>query len=98
MEGSTASFTLKRYAAHVGRISDDHEWEDRVYQALIARSALEEHLAELTTEQRAELARLDAELVRQWERVAQLLPARGKHERSHWWWYLHEGVPESLIG
>ena len=87
----TPSAMIRMYAMRVQGVADEYNWETDTLEALIGRSLLEDRWDELTGEQKAQVEKIDDELIRQQRRVAKLLPASGENPRSHWWWFLHEG-------
>lgn len=70
----------------------DEEFADPdVLVTLGLREEIERAHHLLTPEQREELASCDALLAGKWQIVAEMLPSPGRNDRSHWWWFLHEG-------
>lgn len=86
----TLAQLVRGYAEHVRYISDDYNWEDDTWHALVYRSLLVERWRELSERQRQEVVEVDQKLLAQRERVASLLPGPQDHPASEWWWHLHE--------
>lgn len=70
---------------------DKRYYDSDGMQALLLRDQIEDRLAELDAQQRAELARLDRRLAEQWELVSEIAPPGSGVDRKRWWWFLHEG-------
>jgi len=87
----TVEQDIATYRMRVRGIPDDYNWETDVLEALIGRSKIAEIWDQLTAGQQAEVRRTDDALLQQHERVAEMLPSPAPHDRSHWWWFLHEG-------
>ena len=85
----TANRLLETYQFE---IEDLDEPEDLCSQALIVLST-RDSLAQLplTEQEQQALSRLDAELIKRWETLAECLPFPSEHDRKHWWWFLDEG-------
>lgn len=80
------------YAKYVGWIEEGREnWETFALEALIIRSNLLEQWNELTPEQQAQVLHADDLLVKNHQRLEEILPGYGVHARAEWWWFLHEG-------
>jgi hypothetical protein len=70
----------------------DEEYADpNVLVILGLREEIEWDLTLLGREQTSRLEKDDATLAAKWQIVAEMLPMAGRSNRSHWWWFLHEG-------
>ena len=80
------------YAKYVGWIEEEREnWETFALEALIIRSNLQWQWHELAPEQQVQVLQADDLLVKNHQRMGEILPAYGLHQRAEWWWFLHEG-------
>ena len=80
---------FRSYEQQIRNIDEPDEIGSEVLLLLTSRD-LFEHF-ELTVERQQQLDRLDAELVKRWRILAEVLPFPSPRERKRWWWFLHEG-------
>lgn len=87
----TIAMRIRSYRGHVKDIPYDYTFEVDVLEALIGRSCIQERWDELTEAEREEVTRIDADLVRLHDRVAEMLPPRGMvPPMEEWWWHLDD--------
>ena len=80
---------FRSYKQQIENIEEPDELGSEVLMLLTSRDLFEQF--ELTAEQQQQLDRLDSELVKRWEILAEVLPFPTRRERRRWWWFLHEG-------
>lgn len=89
----TSEQEVSIYAKYVGWIHTEREnWETFAWEALIVRSSLQEQWNKLTLAQQQQVEQADNLLTQCVRQLREILPGGGEHERSEWWWFLHEGA------
>lgn len=90
MQHST-EWLIRVYTKYVGWIAKRQEnWETFAWEALIARSLLEERESQLQSAEREQIAKVDKQLNLCRAQLSEILPAGNAYPRTHWWWYMHE--------
>ena len=83
---------LATYARCIRNLDDPIDEVDEevcVFSVLNARDVLA--AGKLTLDEQRELARLDKELRARSDVLVRFLPGPNPPDRTHWWWWLHEG-------
>jgi hypothetical protein len=91
VEKLSVEYLLEHYRRHVIGIADDDELDVLALLVVTARDEIEDRLGTLTSLQRREVERVDEILAGKWRLMKIAFPPRSMHDRSRWWWFLHEG-------
>lgn len=83
---------LQIYEQNIRNLDESADADEQVQDVLTVLASRHgfERVA-LTPEQQQRLDRLDEELIKRRQILAEWLPFPSPHERRHWWWFLHEG-------
>lgn len=89
MSNANSEQLLNVYDQHVKNLREpDSSGIDEIL-VLVTRSSLGNF--DWTSEQQAQIDRLDKQLASHWRIFRGTLPHPAEHPREQWWWFLHEG-------
>src|SRR5665647_1687881 len=82
---------LREYERALRAVDDPDTYDTEALLALTARDVIEDHWADLSSDDRELVARLDDKLAAKHQVVAEVLPEDNIRDRRRWWWFLNEG-------
>lgn len=86
---STYGSLIRHYRIYVGLLDEPDGLGTEELNALVARESVAAHSWSPVEE--SEIRRIDNDLVAHWEQFIDAIPVRDMYDRTHWWWFLHEG-------